>query len=155
LSFWRFLHLLTLCYFMAGVGGTAVPIWRAWFAETLERRALLIEEAHRNESTVLLPGLIAMLFSGYAWAASANINVVTTGWLVVLQLVTWSDLFIFLPLMGVGLRRVRYLALAAAREGEMTEELKSALADNVPLVFSTLIALTIPLMVWLPVFKPF
>ena len=155
MSFWRFLHLLTLCYFMAGVGGTAVPIWRAWFAETLERRALLIEEAHRNESTVLLPGLIAMLFSGYAWAASANINVVTTGWLVVLQLVTWSDLFIFLPLMGVGLRRVRYLALAAAREGEMTEELKSALADNVPLVFSTLIAATIPVMVLLPVFKPF
>ncbi len=155
MSFWRFLHLLTLCYFMAGVGGTTVPIWRAWFAETLERRALLIEEAHRNESTVLLPGLIAMLFSGYAWAASANINVVTTGWLVVLQLVTWSDLFIFLPLMGVGLRRVRYLALAAAREGEMTEELKSALADNVPLVFSTLIAATIPVMVLLPVFKPF
>jgi len=29
------------------------------------------------------------------------------------------------------------------------------MADNVPLVFSTLIALTIPLMVWLPVFKPF
>jgi hypothetical protein len=155
LTFWRFIHLLTLCYFMAGVGATAVPIWRAWAADTLERRALLLEEAHRNESTVLLPGLIAMLFSGYAWAAAADINVITTWWLVALQVVTWADLFIFVPLMGVGLRRVRYLALAAAHEGEMTEDLKSALADNVPLVFITLIALTVPVMIWLPVFKPF
>ena len=155
MTLWRFVHLLTLCYFMAGIGGTAVPIWRAWMADTLDRRALLLEEAHRNESTVLLPGLIAMLVSGYAWAGAANLNVVTTGWLVVLQIVTWADLFIFLPLMGVGLRRVRYLALTAAREGAMTEELKSALADNVPLVFSTLIVLTIPVMIWLPVFKPF
>ena len=155
MTLWRFIHLLTLCYFVAGVGGTTVPIWRAWMTDNLERRALLIEEAHRNESTVLLPGLIAMLFSGYAWAAAANINVVTTWWLVALQLVTWTDLFLFLPLMGVGLRRVRYLALAAAHEGTMTEDLKSALADNVPVVFSTVIALTIPLMIWLPVFKPF
>ena len=154
MSFWRFLHLLALCYFMAGVGGTAVPIWRAWLAESLARRALLIEEAHRNESTVLLPGMIALLFSGYAWATAADINVLTHGWFVALQLLALVDLFVFLPLMGVGLRRVRYLALAAAHEGAMTEELKSALADNVPLVFSTLIALTIPVMVWLPVFKP-
>jgi hypothetical protein len=155
LSLWRFIHLLALCYMMAGVGGTVVPIWRAWMADALDRRALLLEEAHRNESTVLLPGMIAMLVSGYAWAAAADINVVTTGWVVLLQIVTWADLFVFLPLMGVGLRRVRYLALAAAREGAMTEDLKSALADNVPLVFSTLIALTVPVMIWLPVFKPF
>ena len=58
-------------------------------------------------------------------------------------------------LMGVGLRRVRFLALAARKRGEMTEELRSAMADNVPVVFGTLIVLTIPVMVWLPVFKPF
>ena len=155
MSVWRFLHLAALCYMMAGVGGTAVPIWRAWFADSLERRALLLEEAHRNEAVVLLPGMIALLFSGYAWAAAAELNVITTGWLVALQLLSWVDLFIFLPLMGVGLRRVRYLALAAAREGAMTDDLRSALADNVPLVFSALIVATVPLMIWLPVFKPF
>jgi hypothetical protein len=37
----------------------------------------------------------------------------------------------------------------------MTEEFREALADNVPLVFGTLIVLSIPVMVWLPVFKPF
>lgn len=155
MSLWRFLHLLALCYMMAGVGGTLIPIWRAWSAAELDRRALLLQEAHRNEAVALLPGMIAMLFSGYAWAAAEDLNVVTTGWLVALQLVMWADLFIFLPLMGVGLRRVRLLALAAQREGAMTEALRSALADNVPLVFATLIALSVPVMVWLPVFKPF
>ena len=72
-----------------------------------------------------------------------------------LQVLTFLDLFIFLPLMGVGLRRVHYLSLAAKKHGSVTPELQDALADNVPLVFGTLMVLTIPLMVWLAVFKPF
>ena len=155
MSGWRFLHVLSLCYMMVGVGGTVVPIWKAWLTDELDRRALLLQEAHRNEAIALLPGMIAMLFSGYAWAAAEHLNVVTTGWLVALQAVSWIDLFVCLPLMGVGLRRVRYLALAAQRQGGMTEELRSAMADNVPVVFGTLIVLSVPVMVWLPVFKPF
>ena len=152
---WRLLHLLSMCLMMAGVGGTVVPIWRAWGAEEVERRALYLDEAHRNEQLMLLPGTIAMMFSGYAWATAAGHNVIVTWWLVALQVLTMVDLFIFIPLMGVGLRRVRYLALAAEKQGAITDELRDAMADNVPLVFSTLIAVTIPLMVWLPVFKPF
>lgn len=152
---WRFLHLIALFYFMAGVGNTVVPIWRAWLAETLEEKVLHLEDAQRNETFFLLPGMVATLFSGYAWAASEGWNVVTTGWLVALQVLTMADLFIFLPMLGVGLRRVRYLALAAKKHGTITDELKDALADNVPLVFGTLIAATIPIMVWLPVYKPF
>ena len=155
MDFWRLLHILSLCLMMAGVGGTLIPIWRAWATEEIGRRVMLLEEAHRNETLMLLPGTIAMMFTGYAWATAAGINVIVTWWLVALQVLTMVDLFIFIPLMGVGLRRVRFLALAAQKQGEITPELKDAMADNVPLVFSTLIALTIPLMVWLPVFKPF
>ena len=155
MSFWRLLHLLSLCLMTAGVGGTLVPIWRAWGAEQIERRVMLLDEAQRNETLLLLPGTIALMFSGYAWATAAGLNVVVTGWLVALQALTFIDLFIFIPLMGMGLRRVRLLALAAEKEGAVTDELRHAMADNVPVVFSTLIALTIPLMVWLPVFKPF
>ena len=152
---WRFIHLLALFYMMAGVGNTVVPIWKAWLAESLEEKALLLQDGHRNETFFLLPGMIAVLFSGYAWAASEDYNVITTGWLVALQVLTLVDLFIFVPLLGVGLRRVRYLALASKKHGEMTDEFRDALADNVPLVFGTLIVLTVPVMVWLPVFKPF
>ena len=155
MDFWRLIHILSLCLMMAGVGGTLVPIWRAWATEAIERRIMLLEEAHRNETLMLLPGTIALMFTGYAWATASGVNVIVTWWLVALQVLTMVDLFIFIPLMGVGLRRVRFLALAAQKQGEITPELKDAMADNVPLVFSTLIALTIPLMVWLPVFKPF
>jgi Predicted integral membrane protein (DUF2269) len=154
-TFWRFVHILALFWLMAGMGNTVVPIWRAWFMDDIEERALLLTEAQRNETTWLLPGMIAVVFSGYAWAAAANYNVVTTGWLDALQAILGVDIFIFLPLMGVGLRRVRILALQARKRGEVTDELRDALADNVPIVFGTLIAATIPVMVWLPVFKPF
>lgn len=155
MTFWRFLHLASLFLMMAGVGTTVVPIWKAWAAPTVEEKSFLLNEAQRGETLVLLPGLIATFFSGYFWATAAGWNVITTGWLVALQVLTMLDIFIFVPLMGIGLRRVRYLALAARKHGETTPELREALADNVPLVFGTLIVVTIPFMVWLPVFKPF
>ena len=155
MSFWRLLHILSLCLMTAGIGGTLVPIGRAWATDVIERRVMLLDEAHRNETLLLLPGTIAMMFTGYAWATASGVNVIVTWWLVALQVLTMVDLFIFIPLMGVGLRRVRYLALAAQKQGAVTDELRDAMSDNVPLVFSVLIALTIPVMVWLPVFKPF
>lgn len=151
----RFLHLLAILYYTAGVGNTVVPVWKAWRREALDERALLLGDAQRNESTFLLPGLIAVAVTGYAWAANEDINVITTGWLLALQIVVAVNVFIFVPLMGIGLRRVHYLSLQARKAGEVSEELRSALADNVPLVFGTLIAASIPVMVWLPVFKPF
>jgi uncharacterized membrane protein len=152
---WRLVHILALFWMMAGVGNTVPLIWRAWSTGDLERKALLLSEAQTNESTWLLPGLIATGVTGFAWAAAEDWNLVRTGWLLALEAVFALDAFIFVPLMGVGLRRVRYLALQAQKRGEMTDELREALADNVPLVFGTLVLATIPLMVWLPVFQPF
>ncbi|MPZ98275.1 MAG: DUF2269 family protein [Dehalococcoidia bacterium] len=154
-TFLRFLHVLAILWFVAGVALTVLPVWQAWFDERVERKAMRLTDAQRHEATWLLPSLIATVFTGYAWAAAADYNVITTGWLVGLQVLTGVNVFIFVPLMGVGLRRVRMLALQADKQGEVTDALRDALADNVPLVFGTLIALTIPLMVWLPVFKPF
>ena len=121
----------------------------------LARKAILRAEAARNESIWLLPGMLAVAATGYAWAAANDLGVVTTGWFVALQGVFFLNIFVLLPLMGIGLRRVRLLALQARKHGEQTDELRDALADNVPLVFGTLIMLSVPVMVWLPVFKPF
>ena len=151
----RFLHILAILYLTVGVGNTVVPVWKAWRRQDLGEQAMLLTDAQRNESTFLLPGLIAVAVTGYAWAANEDINVITTGWLLALQIVLAINVFIFVPLMGIGLRRVHYLSLQSRKSGEVSEELRSALADNVPLVFGTLIAASIPVMVWLPVFKPF
>jgi len=152
---WRALHILALFWMMAGIGNTIVPTWKAWFTDELDRKALLLSDAARNETAWLLPGMLATATTGFAWAAASDWNVVGTGWLVALEAVFAIDLFVFTPLLGVGLRRVRLLALQAKKQGEMTEALEDTLADNVPLVFGTLIMLSVPVMVWLPVFKPF
>ncbi|MDA0351406.1 MAG: DUF2269 family protein [Chloroflexi bacterium] len=151
----RFIHVIALLYLAAGVGNTIVPIWRAWFLDELETRALLLSEAQRNYTTWLLPGIIATGISGYFYAGVLELNVVTVGWLVAMQVVWLIQIFVFVPLLGLGLRRVRFLALQSAKDGETSEELRDALADNAPLVFGTLIVITIVIMTWLPIFRPF
>ncbi len=153
----RLLHTLALFWMMAGVGAVIVPIWKAWAAKDLNVRSLLLQEAQRNEVQWLIPGMLATLFTGVAWVSSdeASFNFIRTGWLLALEIVFALDGFIFLPLMGVGLRRVRLLALQAQKRGQMTDELRDALADNVPVVFATAITLSVPVMTWLAIYKPF
>ena len=153
----RMIHLLALFWMMGGLGAVMVPIWQAWRlpASDVDTRAVLLSQAQQSETRWLLPGLLAAALTGFAWAASDDIDPVGTGWLVALEAVFLIDAFIFVPLMGVGLRRVHLLALQASKRGQVTDELREALADNVPVVFGTLVVLTVPLMLWLAVFKPF
>ena len=132
-----------------------VPVWRAWRVPGIEEKTLLLTEATRSERTWLLPALIATGVTGFAWAAAIDMNPVTTGWLVLLEVVFALDVFVFVPLMGVGLRRVHLLALQAEKQGAVTEALRDALADNVPLVFGSLVVLSVPVQLLLAVFKPF
>lgn len=151
----RFVHVLALLYLVAGVGNTVVPIWRAWFTTEIETRALLLVEAQRNYTTWLLPGVISTGITGYLYAGVLDLNVVTVGWLVAMQVLWMVQIFILVPLLGLGLRRVRFLALQSAKDGKTSDELRDALADNAPLVFGTLLAVTIVIMTWLPIFRPF
>ena len=151
----RFVHVIALLWLVAGLGNTIVPIWRAWFIDELATKALLLTEAQRNYTTWLLPGLIATGITGYLYAGVLDLNVVTTGWLVAMQVLWILQIFILVPLLGIGLRRVRYLALQSAKQGAPTEELRDALADNAPLVFGTLLAISVLVMTWLPIFRPF
>ncbi|MDA0256442.1 MAG: DUF2269 family protein [Chloroflexi bacterium] len=151
----RLLHMLALFWMMAGIGSTVVPVWRAWRTTPIEEKTLLLMQARGNQSLWLVPGTIATALTGFAWAAAEDWNPVTTGWLVALEALFALHVFLFLPLFALGLRRVELLARIARRDGRESPELREALADNVPLVFGTLIVATVPLMAWLPVFKPF
>ena len=46
-------------------------------------------------------------------------------------------------------------ALIAAKQGKVTDELREILDDRVPVVFGTVLVLSVPLMAWLAIFKPF
>ncbi len=64
------------------------------------------------------------------------------------------SLLVCLALIGLGLRRVRLASLQAEKAGGITPELKEALADNVPIVFSGIAILLLPVMAYPAVIKP-
>ena len=140
---------------IGGIGNTLVPVYRAWFEDELHTKTMLLTSAQQNYTTWLLPGVIATGITGYLSAGVLDLNVISTGWLAAMGAVWMLQIFILLPLLGIGLRRVRYLALQAEKLGESTDELRDALADNAPLVFGVLIIISVIVMTWLPVFKPF
>ncbi len=63
-------------------------------------------------------------------------------------------MLVCLALIGLGLRRVRLASRQAEYAGGITPELKEALADNVPIVFSGIATLLLLVMAYLAVFKP-
>src|SRR5690606_28239285 len=103
-------------------------------------------EAANNETRVLLPGAMASGITGFFWAVAQERNFVKEGWLAALTLLFIFFYFICLPLLGFGLRRARTAALIAAKRGEETEELREVLNDRVPVVFGTLLVLSVPLL---------
>ena len=154
-TIWHFLHICAVLLMAAGVGAVMMPVYRAWRAKDVRFQMAAFRQAADNETGVLLPGALLSGATGVGWGAAADWNFVKDGWLLALWLVYLLTVFICLPLLGLGLRRARLLSLQAAKTGEITPELEAALADNVPLVFGTLIIVLMGVRVWLAVFKPF
>ncbi len=151
---WRIVHILALLWMGAGLGATFPLIVRAWLSQDVQFQMYALVEAANNETRVLLPGAMLSGATGFFWGV-AEYDFILDGWLAAL-----TGLFVFfwlvcLPLMGFGLRRARTAALIAARDGEVTDELREILDDRVPLVFGTALVLSVPLMAWLAIFKPF
>ena len=151
---WRIVHILALLWMGAGLGATFPLIVRAWLSQDVQFQMYALVEAANNETRVLLPGAMLSGATGFFWGV-AEYDFIRDGWLAAL-----TGLFVFfwlvcLPLMGFGLRRARTAALIAARDGEVTDELREILDDRVPLVFGAALVLSVPLMAWLAIFKPF
>lgn len=139
----------------AGLGATYPLILKAWATKDVKYQMYCLVEAADNETRILLPGAMATGISGFFWAVSSNYNFVRDGWLLALTLIYVLVYFVGLPLLGFGLRRARLASLIATKKGEQTPELKSILDDRVPIVFGTVLVLSVPLLSWLAIFKPF
>lgn len=151
---WRLLHILALFLYTGGLGGVLLPIYSGWAHKDVRYQAAAFQQAADSETAVLLPGILLTGLTGVFWAASAGYSYTRDLWLLALALLYLISVFILLPLMGVGLRRARLLALQAAKSGRISDELRETLNDNVPVVFGTLLALLLPVMAWLAIFKP-
>lgn len=155
MTFIRLIHFLAIFWMIAGIGNTIIPIYGAWAQDNLKLRSITLAASSKNYSYWLLPGVIASGLTGYLYAGVDGVNVITSGWLLATGLIWIIQIFILLPLFGIGLRKVHYLALQADKKGSTTPELDDALADNAPLVFGTLIIISTLLVTVIPIFKPF
>lgn len=151
---WRILHSLALIWLGAGLGATYPLIVRAWASKDVKYQMYCLVEAANNETCILLPGALATGITGFFWAAAEGYDFVEDGWLAALALLFVLFYFVCLPLMGFGLRRARLASLVAAKKGVETDELREVLNDRVPVVFATLLVLSVPLMAWIAIFKP-
>jgi hypothetical protein len=140
---------------MAGLGAVIVALWRGWTETEAERAIIAFEDASTGHKAGLLPGTIAVGATGVFLAGDAGYNFITTGWLLALELIYLFILFICVPMLGYSLNRIQIEVLKSKKKGEQTAALKELVNDNVPIVLCILIVFAIPVMVWLPVFKPF
>lgn len=155
MDWWRIIHVLSLIWLGAGLGATYPLILKAWATKDVKYQMYCLVEAADNEARILLPGAMATGTTGFFWAVSQDYNFVRDGWLLALTVLYVLVYFVCLPLLGFGLRRARMASLIAVKKGQQTPELKSILDDRVPIVFGTVILLSVPLLAWLAVFKPF
>jgi uncharacterized membrane protein len=152
----RLVHTLSLFVFVAGLGATMLPLYRAWNAVEVERQVYAFQEAGRNQAGILLPGIILSGVTGVFWAiVTEEIDPVETGWLLAVEMIYLVALFICLPAMAAGLRRARLLALQAQHSGEISDELRDTLDDKGPIVFGTLMIVLVALIAALAITKPF
>ncbi len=150
-----FLHILGAFWYVAGLVAVQIPLVSGWRSQDVGLQAAAFEEASHYQGVLLVPGAIAAGASGVFLWAQLGYNLLTTGWLLALEVLYLIALLVCLPLVGLGLRRARLAALAARKLGRPTPELAGALADSVPLVFAGIATLILPAMTFLSVVKPF
>lgn len=148
------LHILAVFWYVMGLAAVQFPLIRGWRLDDVRLKAAAFEEASHYQGLLLVPGIIAVGVTGVFMWAQMGYNLVSTGWLLAQETLYVVSLLVCVPLIGLGLRRARLAALRAEKTGGPTPELEEALADNVPIVFSGIATLLLPVMAYLAVFKP-
>ena len=93
-----------------------LALTRAWQTDDAVERDVLFRSADRAHTRMLLPGIITTGVLGAIWGIRADtIDPIETGWLLAVEVLYLISLFVLVPGMFAGVRRVRLLSLQAAR----------------------------------------
>jgi uncharacterized membrane protein len=159
--FVRFLHVISAMWFIGGI--LARQIVRAYAKRTddVRRFATLSEAAGRIENTMVIPGNMAVIVFGVILALIIKAPILgflqgaSRNWLLVSNLLLVIGLFavplIFLP-RG---KKFDVVLKDALTRGQMTPELRLHLEDPVVKAAHWYEMISMPLIVFLMVFKPF
>lgn len=151
----RFLTALAAMTFGGGVAALTLALTRAWQTDDPLERDVLFRSADRAHTRLLLPGIIATGVLGAIWGIRAEaVDPIETGWLLAVEVLYLLSLFVLVPGMFAGIRRVRLLSLQARKTGQLSDELTDALNDRGPLVFAVLMALLLPVQILLVTLQP-
>ena len=151
----RFLTTVAALIYAGGVAALALALTRAWQTDDATERDVLFRSADRAHTRMLLPGIIATGVLGAVWGIRAEaVDPIETGWLLAVEILYLVSLFVLVPGMFAGVRRVRLLSLQARKTGQISDELTDALNDRGPLVFAILMAIMLPIQVALVTLQP-
>ncbi|MXX31711.1 MAG: hypothetical protein F4Z51_05650 [Chloroflexi bacterium] len=151
----RFLTTVAALIYAGGVAALTLALTRAWQTDDPVERDVLFRSADRAHTRMLLPGIIASGVLGALWGIRADaVDPIETGWLLAVEILYLVSLFVLVPGMFAGVRRVRLLSLQARKTGQLSDELTDALNDRGPLVFAVLMAILLPIQVALVTLQP-
>ncbi len=151
----RFLTMLAAFVYAGGVASLTMSLTRAWRTDDAVERDVLFRSADRAHTRLLLPGIIATGVLGAIWGIRAEaVDPIETGWLLAVEILYLVALFVLVPGMFAGVRRVRLLSLQARKTGRLSEELTDALNDRGPLVFAVLMSTLLPVQIALVTLQP-
>ncbi|MFQ6020149.1 MAG: DUF2269 family protein, partial [Dehalococcoidia bacterium] len=113
-----YLHLLSAFWYVGGLAAVLLPLARAWRSRDLHYQVTAFAEASKYETTLLLPGAVAAAATGVFLWAEMGFNLLTTGWLLALEIMYLVVILLCLPLIGLGLRRVHLLQPTFVQNGD-------------------------------------
>jgi uncharacterized membrane protein len=159
--FVRFLHVISAMWFIGGI--LARQIVRAYAKRTddVRRFAALSEAAGRIESTMVIPGNMAVIIFGVILALILKAPILgflqgaSRNWLLV------SNLLLVIGVLSVPLiflprgKKFDVALNEALAKGQMTPELRAHLDDPVVRLAHWYELISMPVIVFLMVFKPF
>lgn len=151
----RFLLSAATLIYGGGVAALTLALTRAWQTDDALERDVLFNSADRAHTRMLLPGIILTGVIGALWGIrSEAADPITTGWLLAVEILYLLALFVLVPGMFAGLRRVRLLSLQARKTGVVSADLEDALADRGPLAFAVMMLLLLPVQAALVTVQP-
>ena len=151
----RFLTAVAALVYGGGVAALTLALTRAWQTDDALERDVLFRSADRAHTRLLLPGIIASGVLGAIWGIRAeSVDPIETGWLLAVEILYLVSLFVLVPGMFAGVRRVRLLSLQARKSGAISDELTDALNDRGPLVFAVLMCVLLPVQIALVTLQP-
>ena len=157
----RFLHIASAIWFLGGILARQIVRAHAKRTDDVQRFAAMSEAAGRIESTMVIPGNLAVIVFGvivslligapiFGFLQGAERN-----WLLVSNIILLLG-FLNVPLIFLPRGKLFRAALEdALAKGQMTPELRAHLDDPVVRIAHTYELVSMVAIVYLMVFKPF